>query len=269
MIVACLRLDHRNYTTTLILALGICTFLVSSGSILPSYKYDDLCAVQGFLHLYFQNLGCITHALIAYTLYKSFSCNAIYIENLAKKLFIGFAVGTLPFSLYPVAVFNFKYAGGWCTISYKGTDLHSGYYWLYTIIRYFFVWGSIFCAVAVYLVIIHKYQRLSKSIINSETTLVVSRMLIFPPALIITYFPITILRCYSQSEETSETATIICIAINSFVGATNCLVYTLGNGDIRYKIIRIFRNTMKRKNIFRRKSNDHFFKSLAIDSSFS
>ncbi|OMJ67879.1 hypothetical protein SteCoe_34843 [Stentor coeruleus] len=241
LLLGCLKLSIKNSTTILVIYLGICNLAVSLASIIPTYKFPNLCPYQGFIHIFFQNIGCVTHALIAYSLYKSLSTpeNILFLRT--RKLFIFFCIIILPTAIYPTITSEFAYEGGWCTILKKNTTFKDAYFWAYYYMRFIFVWASNLYVVGCYFIIVKKYKKLTESIIDfvEEKKTVATRMLVFPIALVLCYFPINFQRFYSQFKKPSIWFTIVCIVIVSLVGAVNCIVYGISNPNVRRKIFRI------------------------------
>lgn len=241
LFLGCLKLSVKNSTTVLVIYLGICNLAVSLASIIPTYKYPSVCPYQGFIHIFFQNVGCATHALIAYSLYKSLSTAEIMLFPRTRNLFIFFCTIALPTAIYPAAASEFAYEGGWCTVLKKNATFKDPYFWAYYYMRFIFVWASNFYVIGCYFIIVKKYKKLTESILDfvEEKKTVATRMLIFPLALVLCYFPINFQRFYSEFQKPSTGFTIVCIVIVSLVGVVNCIVYGISNPNVRKKIFRI------------------------------
>lgn len=228
MIFSCCKTEKKSCMSKLVLALSICNLFFSLSMILPSYKYEELCVFQGILHIYFQNLGCDTHALIAFALYLSFNHNEYQISKLCRRIFIGFLIVILPSAIYPTVNDKFGYAGGWCTI-YKDNSQGVLVLCIYLFMRYFFVWSSIFYVAVAYFLIANRYKETTKNIENTKlkSSSITKKMIKFPLALFFVYFPIQFERAYSEFYTPNKYLAIVCIAINSLIGVVNYLVYRM------------------------------------------
>lgn len=241
LVLGCMKLKSKSSTTWLVIYLAICNFIVGLANCIPAYEFSYLCPIQGFLHSYFQNIACLTHALIAYCLYKSFSLTESNLYKRTTKIFLSIVILALPTGIYPLIASKFAYVGGWCAISSFNSTWDETYYWVFYFMRFFCVWTSNFYVIGCYYLIVRKYKNVTKTFVEfiDNKRVIANRMLLFPLALVFCYLPISIQRVYSEFQDVNVELTIVCIAIVSLAGVVNCLVYGISNPSIRYRLTRI------------------------------
>lgn len=235
----------RRLPFRMIIYLTIADLGSSISFVLPYFKSNYICQVQGFMNSYFPLssimwCACISHAIKSAILYGT-----DVKKNVVKYFIIGFFLPSLSF-LVLIDIKEYKPALGWCWIYLNG-EFDSEFY-KRVAYRFLTFYIPLFVVVAF---IIYNYLKITKELKYSEslygtdkkvTEAMILKLRLYPIILVVALFPVSLLRIISLGLNPPWELTLVSgigVGINGFL---NSVVYGLTQevrNELSKKFIRI------------------------------
>ena len=233
----------RRLPFRLILFLAIADLGVSISYILPFYKSNAICQAQGYLESYFSLSSIFWSACISHAIKSTILQNKNVQQNLKKYLIICFFI---PLSSYLVLIDIHEYdvSLGWCWIYLDPNASNSIFYrqLAYRLITYYLPLSFVIIFIILNYISVISALKKSKYFFGTNSKIsetMILKLKLYPLILIISVFPVSILRISSIWVTPTWYFAMISGGFLSVGGFLNSIVYGLTQ-DVRNELKKTF-----------------------------
>jgi len=218
----------RGNCFRLILYLSLADFFTSIIFIIPENAFSGWCEMKGGMINFTSLLRILLTAVIANSIYTSYSENDINFKKREKFFIVGIAIISVMLSVLPYSTGSYGHAQGICWIVAEGDSLVTGTIWR-VIIYYGPFWSVFTYNTIVYASIVKNVRKELKLIegLDSYIDTVIKKLQMYPAVLMVCMVPTSLNRIYDTIWPDDPSIVLTCIAfgILSCMGLFNAIVY--------------------------------------------
>lgn len=221
----------RRLPFRLILFLAIADLGVSISYILPSYSSNKICQAQGYLESYFSLSSIFWSACISHAIKSTILQNKNVKQNLMYYLIICYITPLLSY-LVLIDIHEYGLALGWCWI-YLDADASSSIFYrqlTYRLITYYLPLSIVIVIIILNYISVISALKKSHSFFGTSSSIsetMILKLKLYPLILIISVFPVSLLRISSIWVTPTWYFAMISGGFLSLGGFLNSIVYGL------------------------------------------